>query len=157
MIATTLLFLVQGDPIVRVLLGFKKVGFGQGKYTGIGGKLEPGETISEAAIRELREETHVCVEEKHLMPLGHIDFYFPAKPAWDLTIHIFLSNRWQGTPKETAEIRPQWFDVAHLPFESMWDDASYWYVHVLQKKKIHATFTFKSDNETVDTYLFHDG
>ena len=152
--ATTLLLLVQGDPIARVLLGFKKMGFGQGKYTGIGGKLEPGETLAEAAIRELKEETHVCVQEKHLIPMGHIDFFFPAKPAWNLTTHIFFAYHWQGTPKETPEIRPQWFEVTQLPFEHMWDDASYWYLHVLQKKKIHATFTFKSDNETVDTYQF---
>ncbi len=44
----TLVFLVDDD---RVLLGMKKRGFGAGKWNGFGGKVEPGETIEEAAIR----------------------------------------------------------------------------------------------------------
>jgi 8-oxo-dGTP diphosphatase len=152
--ATTLLLLVQGDPITRVLIGFKKIGFGKGKYTGVGGKVEPGETIEAAAIREMREETSIVVEERHLLSRGHIDFYFPSKPEWNLTIHIFLARHWQGIPTESGEIRPQWFDVQHLPFENMWDDAAHWYGRVLRGEKIRATFTFKPDNETIDTYQF---
>ena len=40
----------------RVLLGMKKRGFGAGKWNGFGGKLEAGETVVEAAAREVREE-----------------------------------------------------------------------------------------------------
>ena len=41
----------------RVLLGLKKKGFGQGYYNGFGGKVEPGETIVQAAQREVRGAT----------------------------------------------------------------------------------------------------
>ena len=34
----------------------KKRGFGAGKWNGFGGKVEPGETIVEAAVREVKEE-----------------------------------------------------------------------------------------------------
>eukprot|EP00850_Spirogloea_muscicola_P021343 SM000245S08182 [mRNA] locus=s245:67320:74880:+ [translate_table: standard] len=37
----------------RVLLGRKKRGFGEGYYNGFGGKVEPGETVEGAAIREV--------------------------------------------------------------------------------------------------------
>ena len=43
------LTLVQREN--EVLLGFKKRGFGQGKWNGFGGKVEPGETIVNAAVR----------------------------------------------------------------------------------------------------------
>ena len=151
---TTLLMLVQGDPISDILLGYKKVGFGKGKYTGIGGKVEPGETIRKAAIREMEEETSIVVAQKNLISSGHIDFYFPAKPEWNLTIHIFLSKYWQGTPTESREIAPQWFNVHQLPFDKMWDDATYWYPRILGGEKISAAFTFESDNETIATYQF---
>jgi len=35
----------------EVLLGYKKCGFGAGKWNGFGGKVEPGETIEDAAKR----------------------------------------------------------------------------------------------------------
>ena len=35
----------------RILLGFKKRGFGANKWNGLGGKVEPHETIVEGAIR----------------------------------------------------------------------------------------------------------
>jgi len=42
----TLCFLMRGNPPSEVLLGFKKTGFGAGKYTGVGGKVEAGESMS---------------------------------------------------------------------------------------------------------------
>ncbi|MEJ2212436.1 MAG: NUDIX domain-containing protein, partial [Anaerolineae bacterium] len=45
-----------GRPPRQVLLGLKRVGFGAGKLTGIGGKVEPGEEVAAAAARELEEE-----------------------------------------------------------------------------------------------------
>ena len=35
----------------EILLGLKKRGFGVGKWNGFGGKVEPGETIPQAAAR----------------------------------------------------------------------------------------------------------
>ena len=36
----TLCMLVKDHPKMQVLLGYKKVGFGAGKYTGFGGKVD---------------------------------------------------------------------------------------------------------------------
>ncbi len=45
----------------RVLLGMKKRGFGMGKWNGFGGKVDPGETLLAAALREMQEESGVAV------------------------------------------------------------------------------------------------
>ena len=50
----------------RVLLGMKKRGFGAGKWNGFGGKLEPGETVVEAAAREVQEECGLTVNTTDL-------------------------------------------------------------------------------------------
>lgn len=55
-IRRTLLFLRRGDEL---LLAMKKRGFGKGKWNGVGGKLEAGETLEQALIRETVEETGV--------------------------------------------------------------------------------------------------
>ena len=42
----------------QILLGMKKVGFGLGKWQHtFAGKVEEGESVEEAAARELQEET----------------------------------------------------------------------------------------------------
>ena len=44
----TLLFVLKPG---QVLLGLKKRGFGEGRWNGFGGKVQPDEAIEEAAIR----------------------------------------------------------------------------------------------------------
>ncbi|HEU5121620.1 MAG TPA: NUDIX domain-containing protein, partial [Candidatus Saccharimonadales bacterium] len=52
----TLLFLKKDN---RILLAMKKRGFGAGRYNGIGGKIEAGESVEAALIRECQEEIEV--------------------------------------------------------------------------------------------------
>ena len=53
----TLCYLIKEKPHRQVLLGLKKRGFGEGKLNGFGGKVKENETIEQAALRELEEET----------------------------------------------------------------------------------------------------
>src|SRR5687767_14703897 len=122
----TLCFLMRGDPPAEVLLGLKKVGFGGGQYNGFGGKVEASETVAEAAVRELREETSVEVAVRDLERVGHLTFRFPARPEWDQVVHVFLAHRWEGSPKESPEMRPEWFGVRMIPYEAMWADDAHW-------------------------------
>ena len=146
----TLCFLIREIPATKVLLGFKKVRFGAGKYAGFGGRIEPGETIAAAAIRELEEETGVKVLEENLQRVGHLTFVFPAKPSWSQVVHVFLTTTWDGNPVESEEMMPVWFSVNGIPYEHMWQDAAHWLPHILAGERIRARFTFKEDNETVD-------
>ena len=146
----TLVFLIKGNPVDEILLGLKKAGFAQGKLNGFGGKVENGETIERATVRELKEETGVQVSEQDLRRMAHLTFAFPAKPEWDQVVHVFLARQWEGEPAESAEMRPAWYSVSEIPFESMWQDDPHWLPLILRGKRIRARFTFQADNETVD-------
>lgn len=145
----TLIFLIKGDPVSEILLGYKKAGFAQGKVNGFGGKVEVGETITHAAVRELEEEAGVQVAKHHLAKMAHLTFTFPAKPDWDQVVHVFLARQWQGEPVESNEMKPAWYQVGEIPFDSMWQDDSHWLPRVLAGQRVRARFTFGADNETV--------
>ena len=57
-----------------ILLGKKKRGFGTGYFNGFGGHVENGETIEDAAYREVREE--ILVEPRNLKKRGVLNFFF---------------------------------------------------------------------------------
>lgn len=152
MIDVTLCLLVRGDPPTEILLGFKKAGFGAGKYNGFGGKVEVGETIESAAIREVREEVGLVVSEENLQPVGHLTFLFPANPTWNRVTHVFLVSAWEGRPAESAEMRPAWFAVDSIPFEQMWQDDVHWIPRVLAGERIQGCVMFGDDNETVTAW-----
>ncbi len=69
---TTLVLIVKDG---NVLLGMKKRGFGEGNWNGFGGKVQEGETIPQAARRELLEEAGVAAELQSLQPAGTCIFH----------------------------------------------------------------------------------
>lgn len=131
------LCLIHEHP--RILLGMKKRGFGAGRWNGFGGKLEEGETIEEAARREVREELDIEVE--HMTEFGVLEFEFQNDPVV-LEVHVFKIESWDGVPQETEEMEPRWFMVDEIPFKQMWSDDVYWFPYFLKGKKFRGRFLF---------------
>lgn len=134
----------------RVLLGMKKRGFGAGRWNGFGGKVQEGETIEDAAKRELQEESGLTVDVLH--KVGQIVFEFAGDPEL-MDVHIFRTDSVQGTPEESDEMRPQWFQLDQIPFGDMWPDDRYWFPLLLQKKKFRGYFKFQGHDTIVDHTL----
>ena len=133
----TTLCIVHQHP--KILLGMKKRGFGAGRWNGFGGKLQEGESVEEAAKREMREESGV--EVKNLRKVGIIDFEFKGNPEI-LEVHIFRSDDFEGIPIESEEMKPQWFFIDEIPFASMWPDDIHWMPLFLKGKKFKGKFLF---------------
>jgi len=145
----TLCFLLNGKPPTHVLLGLKKVRFGQGKYAGFGGRVEPGETIEQAIVRELEEEAGIRLTTDDIQKRGQLTFVFPAKPNWSQVVHVFTAAAWQGTVTESDEMQPIWVSINNLPLNRMWQDARHWLPVMLEGKRIQGTFIFNDDNESL--------
>ena len=70
-----------------------------------------------------------------------------------MTTRLFVAERWDGEPAESAEIRPEWFDVGSLPVERMWQDAAHWLPLALGGSLLRLTVVLNDDNETVREVL----
>jgi 8-oxo-dGTP diphosphatase len=145
----TLVFILK-DTSQEILLGLKKRGLGEGKWNGFGGKVEHGESIEQAAAREVQEECGIEVDADCLRRIAEIVFYFPFKPDWEQVVHAFIADAWNGEPIESAEMLPRWFDAKNIPYDKMWSDDRHWLPHALQGKLVKASFTFMQDNATMD-------
>ncbi len=87
------------------------------KWDVIGGKVEPGENLEEALIRELGEEIGISPLNSSAFDVISDTGRDPKSPP---KYHYFLVTRWQGTPSicnhEHSEL--QWFpfeEAAALP------------------------------------------
>ena len=143
---TTLCFLRKEDG---VLLAMKKRGFGIGKWNGVGGKVKEGESIEDAAVREVQEEIGVTISTRDLRAMGTLHFRFENHPDWEQTCNIFIIHRWEGEPSESEEMRPQWYREEAIPFDLMWVDDIHWLPLVLNEKKIKGSFTFSEDTASM--------
>lgn len=151
-----LCFLFRRTPEGReVLLGLKKTGFGAGRIVTLGGKIEPGETPSQAAIREVAEESGIVVREPDLTRSGTVEWIFPAQPEWDMHADVFTATRWRGSAVPSDEVDPAWYRVNALPYAGMWDDAVQWLNRVITGLPLNAVITLNRDNETVQSVLHH--
>ena len=125
----------------RVLLIRKKRGLGAGKINGPGGKVEPGETALESAIREVQEEigvTPLRIEDRGVLHFQFLDGY-------SLQCAVFVALDFDGEPIETDEAVPLWFDLEAIPFEEMWADDRHWLPEMLAGKRFRAWFEFDGD------------
>lgn len=134
----TLIFLRREN---QVLLAMKKRGFGKDLYNGVGGKIEPGETIEQALLRETREEINVV--PMNYWKVAEHDFINDSEQGqWRLYIHTYLCDEWQGEPSETEEMRPEWFEIDDIPYGKMWEDDEFWLPQVLSGEKVVGEFHF---------------
>lgn len=127
----------------EILLGMKKRGFGAGRWNGFGGKLLKGELVDEALKREFKEEASVDILD--FKKMGVIDFEFKDDSAI-LEVHIYKILEYEGEPVETEEMKPKWFEIDKIPYESMWPDDPYWLPLFLKDKKFGGKILFKDQN-----------
>ena len=71
-------------------------GFGDGFYSFIAGHVEAGESVTDTAVREAREETGILIERDDL----HFVHVMHRRSEDDLVYYdfFFTVDRWQGTP-----------------------------------------------------------
>lgn len=125
----------------RVLLILKKRGLGQGKFNAPGGRLEPGETPEQAAVRETREE--VGLTPLNLAAAGRLDFAFTD--GYSLRCHVFTADAFEGELTETDEAAPFWCDEDEIPYGRMWSDDRLWIPLMLEGRGFEAQFVFDGD------------
>jgi 8-oxo-dGTP diphosphatase len=133
-----LLFLQRGDELLLIR---KKRGIGAGKINAPGGKIEPGESAAESAIREISEE--VGLHASDLAEMGELHFQF----ADGLGLHctVFHSTTFTGEAIETDEAVPLWTKIDAIPYDEMWEDDIHWLPEMLDGQTFKGYFTFDGD------------
>ena len=89
-----------------------------GKWNGLGGKFEPGETPEECAIREVFEESGLKITNPKLK--GVLSFPGFAKDE-DWYAFVFLIHEYQGDLINSPEGTLKWIDDMALMQLNLWE------------------------------------
>jgi len=96
----------------------------QGKYNGLGGKLDSGEDVVAGIRREIREEAGLECEE--LLLRGTISWPGFGKQGEDWFGFIFRVDRWSGQPfVDNPEGPLMWIDVDKILELPLWEGDRY--------------------------------
>lgn len=131
-------FLIENNTILLGLRNPQKIVpngelHEQGTWGIPGGKVDFGETLVDAAKRELLEETGILVENLEFLNIQdniELDSHYVSV--------IFLATKWRGIPivKEPDKMMEwKWFSLDHLP-ENMYSP-SLKGIQLLKKKKVY--------------------
>lgn len=141
-IPRTLIFLTSrnaaSEQVVLLLRGAPTKRLWANRYNGVGGHVEAGENVYEAALRELREETGLLPASLQLRGIVHIDTGMNdaglATPG--VLVFVFRGESEWLAPTATREGQAEWIPVAEIATLPVVDDLPELLARALQDGEI---------------------
>lgn len=127
-IPRTLVFITSRNPAtgadeVLLIKGAPSKRLWANRYNGLGGHVEAGEDVHQAAVRELREETGLHLPELALRGVVNIDTGADDHgPRPGVLMFVFRGETDQRAVAATAEGAPEWLPVTALRNYPLVDD-----------------------------------
>ena len=114
---TTLCYIERGSQYLMLHRVKKENDENEGKWIGVGGKLEPNESPDECLLREVREETGLTLTRWRYR--GIVTF---VSDRWEGEyMHLFTADGFEGTIQSCDEGVLQWIDKKDIPGLPQWE------------------------------------
>ncbi len=128
---TVLCYLKKDNQYLFMLRNKEKNDLNEGKWIGIGGHIEPGETKEEALIREVKEETGFTINSFSYR--GEILF---INNDYQEIMYIFTSDDFDGEMIECDEGELSWIDKDKILDLNLWEGDRYFLKPLLNSDKM---------------------
>lgn len=139
-IIATLCYVVKNDMVLMLHRVKKKNDIHQGKYNGLGGKMEKFETPYECVIREVKEESGLNIKDPVLK--GVLNFPdFDGKNNW--IVFVYLAEKFNGKLKKSKEGDLKWVKLSELLNLCLWEGDKIFLKHVFKKGFFYGSFLYK--------------
>jgi len=148
-IPRVLVFLTRGDEVL-LLRGAPDKKLWAGKYNGLGGHIEPGETPHQAAVREVSEEAGLTVEALMLRAVVHVTL----TPAPGVLFFVFTGAAPPGELRPSVEGAPIWVARSEISTLPLVEDLPELLPRVLEPGPlIYGHYTFAENGLRMDFQL----
>ncbi|SDH34765.1 8-oxo-dGTP diphosphatase [Pseudobutyrivibrio sp. 49] len=117
MTLTTLCYLIKDNKYLMLHRTKKEHDINSGKYIGVGGHIEEGESPLDCIKREVKEETGLTLNSAKMR--GHITFVMGDETEY---AHLFTSDDFTGTITDSCdEGELTWVDIDKVMDLNLWE------------------------------------
>jgi len=148
----TLCYVMHDDNTLMLYRNKKENDYHEGKWNGLGGKLEAGETPEECAIREIYEESGLKVTEPEMK--GLITFPMFDKIE-DWYVFIFVFKKFKGDLIDSPEGELEWIPNEKLTELNLWDGDKIFIPWLFEDKCFSAKFVYEDGKYVSHLVTFH--
>ena len=114
----TLCYITDGNKTLMLHRIKKENDMHEGKWNGLGGKVNGGESPEECVKREVKEESGLLIEEPHLK--GVLTFpKFDEIDDW--MVFVFTADKFSGELTECDEGELEWIDNKKVMDLNLWE------------------------------------
>ena len=123
----------------------------EGKWNGLGGKFEAGETPEECVIREVYEESGLTIRNPRLCGL----LMFPNFRGMDWYVFVFTTHEFSGELIDSPEGRLEWIADGKVLELTRWESDHIFMPWIQEGKFFSAKFEYEGDQLRGHTVVFH--
>ena len=142
---TTLCYIENSGNFLMLLRNKKKNDPNQNKWIGVGGKLNPGETPKECAVREIYEETGLVIENPEYV--GRV--YFVSDIWEDELMHLFVAKSETDVVTACCEGTLKWVKKEDVTSLNLWEGDKVFLERLLKNEKTFRDITLTYSGETL--------
>jgi len=146
MILATLCYLKQNGHTLMVHRNKKPNDIHEGKWNGLGGKFEPGESPEECIKREVLEESGLCIRNPRLHGL----LMFQNFKGSDWYVIVFTAREFDGELVDSPEGRLEWIPDEKLVSLNLWPSDQIFFPWLERDRFFSAKFVY--DGEKMKSY-----
>ncbi|MCK5684311.1 8-oxo-dGTP diphosphatase [bacterium] len=152
LINATLCYIKKNTQTLMLHRVKKKNDVHEGKWNGLGGKFEPGETPDECVIREIKEECGLDIKNPGLKGI----LTFPDfENGNDWTVFVYTVNEFSGELIKSNEGDLKWIDNSRLLSLNLWAGDKLFLKWIQENRFFSAKFIYKNGELTDHSTVFY--
>jgi len=151
LILATLCYVKRNGHTLMVYRNKKPNDIHAGKWNGLGGKFEAGETPEGCVIREIYEESGLSIREPKLRGL----IMFPNFKGSDWYVFVFTATDFSGELIDSPEGRLEWISDEKMDTLSLWESDHIFMPWLAGQGFFSARFDYQGDKMTGYEVTFH--
>lgn len=148
----TLCYIFNENKVLMINRNKRKNDIHLGKWNGLGGKFNPGETPEECVIREVYEESGLLIKN----PLLKGFLTFPAfDDEEDWYVFVFTAKEFSGRLKESDEGELEWIEWEKILNLPLWEGDKYFLEWLNQDRFFSAKFIYRNSKYITHSVIFY--